>query len=88
MSRSGHGQVFKRSEVIEIESPLHSRRGAGRADRKILSPVQRRMGRAALCIGVRELARLARTTPKTLCKFENGTDVHPIIKRSLRAVLE
>lgn len=53
-----------------------------------LTPVQCRMARAALRIGLRELASRARTTPKTLCRFENGTDIHPAIKRGIQTALE
>ena len=54
----------------------------------VLSPVQRCMARAALRIGIRELAASTYTTPKTLCRLENGYDVHPAIKRNLQGVLE
>jgi transcriptional regulator with XRE-family HTH domain len=52
-----------------------------------LSPTQCRMARTALRIGIRELAELAGTSPTTVWKFENGTDIYVGIKRALRSVL-
>lgn len=62
--------------------------GSDRGDDALLSAAQCRMARSALRIGLRELATRARTTPKTLCKFENGTDINPAIKRTVRTALE
>jgi hypothetical protein len=58
------------------------------ATEHVPSPVQCRIVRAALRIGIRELAASAYTTPKTLCRFENGYDVHPATQRNLQGVLE
>lgn len=60
----------------------------GDVDQEILSSAQCRMARAALRIGIRELAKLAHTTSKTVCRLEHGAVVHPIITRNLRVVLE
>lgn len=74
-----------------FDTNMHQRNGeihAAWTGGDVVSPVQCRMARAALQIGLRELASMARTSPKTLCKFENGTDIHPAIKRTVRTALE
>lgn len=38
----------------------------------MLSPVQCKMARAGLALGVRDLARLAQVSPTTISRFERG----------------
>jgi transcriptional regulator with XRE-family HTH domain len=56
----------------------------------MISPAQCRMARAALAIGVRELAGLAGVSAMTVTRFENGhsqgyPDTHEKLRRALEA---
>ena len=53
-----------------------------------LTPAQCRMARAALRIGIRELAIMAGTSAPTVCRFENGRRVYWGIVDALQAALE
>lgn len=51
-------------------------------------PVQCRMARAALRLGVRELAAAAKTSPDTVARLERGESLKPQTVSAIRAVLE
>jgi hypothetical protein len=53
-----------------------------------ITPVQVRMGRAALGWGVRELAEKAGLTPGTITRFENGSDAKAGTIAAIRSALE
>lgn len=53
-----------------------------------LSPAQCRMARAALSLGVRELAEAAQVSPTTITKFERGDALYPRTVAAIRAALE
>lgn len=55
----------------------------------MLTPVQCRMARAALQIGVRDLAKLAGVSAMTVTRFENRhSEGHPATLEKLRTALE
>jgi transcriptional regulator with XRE-family HTH domain len=55
----------------------------------MLTPVQCRMARAALQIGVRDLAKMAGVSPMTVTRFENGqSGGHADTLRKLQRALE
>lgn len=55
----------------------------------MITPAQSRMARAALQIGVRELADLAGVSAMTVTRFENGhTGGHAATLMKIRAALE
>jgi len=55
----------------------------------MITPVQCRMARAALEIGVRDLAKLAGVSAMTVTRFENGhSEGYPATLEKLRAALE
>jgi len=51
-------------------------------------PLQCRMARTALGLGVRDLAKLSKVGVATVARFEAGDDVRPATVDSLRATLE
>lgn len=53
-----------------------------------MNAAQCRMARAALRLGVRELAETARVSPTTVSKLERGEALHPRTVEAIRAVLE
>lgn len=53
-----------------------------------MTPEQLRMARAALKLGVRELAELADVTPNTISRIENGSDAMASTLEKIRTVLE
>jgi len=53
----------------------------------IITPAQCRMARAALRLGVRELAERAGTSAPTVCRFENGVPVFYSIVNDIRTAL-
>ena len=53
-----------------------------------MNPVQCRMARAALQLGVRELAQIARVSPTTITRLERGESLHPRTVEAVRAALE
>lgn len=53
-----------------------------------ISPVQCRMARAALQLGVRELAELASVSPNTIARLERGEGLYPRTLDSVRSALE
>lgn len=54
-----------------------------------LLPAQCRMARAALQLGVRELAKVAEVSPTTVADFEGGKRLpHPRTLAAIRAALE
>jgi transcriptional regulator with XRE-family HTH domain len=55
----------------------------------MITPVQCRMARAALEIGVRDLAKLAGVSAMTVTRFENGhSEGYPATLEKLRRALE
>lgn len=52
----------------------------------MITPSQGRMARAALQLGVREVAARAGVTPNTISRFENGADVMNATVRKLADV--
>ena len=46
------------------------------------------MARAALQLGVRELAKIARVSPTTITRLERGETLHPRTVEAIRAALE
>ncbi len=57
--------------------------------RKLITPAQCRAARAVLKLGLRELAKLAGTTTKTLLKYEkHEKPVYPLIIEAVRKVFE
>lgn len=55
---------------------------------EILTPAQCRMARAALGLGVGDLAKAAAVGINTVSRFENGSDAHQGTQRLLRNALE
>lgn len=53
-----------------------------------MNAAQCRMARAALRLGVRELAETARVSPTTVSKLERGEALHPRTVEAIRAALE
>ena len=51
-------------------------------------PVQCKMARAALGVGVRELAELAKVSPDTVARFERGEELRERTVDALRIALE
>ena len=51
-------------------------------------PVQCKMARVALDLGVRELAQLAQVAPATVSRFEAGEELKPRTIAAMRAALE
>ena len=51
-------------------------------------PVQCRMARAALDLGVRELARLAKVSTDTVARFERGEDLKQRTIEAIQRALE
>ncbi|MFB2553911.1 transcriptional regulator [Ensifer soli] len=54
----------------------------------ILSPAQCRMARAALQIGVREIAEAAQVSTNTLTRLERGEELKPRTLAAIRTALE
>jgi transcriptional regulator with XRE-family HTH domain len=53
-----------------------------------LLPVQCKMARAAIGIGVRDLAELAKVSPDTIARFERGEELKEQTVDAIRTVLE
>ena len=51
-------------------------------------PTQSKMARAALGLGVREFAELAKVSPDTVARFERGEELRERTVDALRAALE
>ena len=54
----------------------------------LITPVQCRMARAALQIGIRELALLAKVSPNTISRLERGEALFESTLRQIQAALE
>jgi transcriptional regulator with XRE-family HTH domain len=54
----------------------------------ILTPVQSRMARAALGMGVRELAAAAKVSTDTVARFERGEELKERTVEAIRRALE
>lgn len=57
-------------------------------DLRLIMPVHSRMARAALGLGVRDLAKLAYLSPNTIARFERGDDVSEKTIYTIRNTLE
>ena len=53
-----------------------------------MTPAQCRMARAALQLGVRDLASAAAVSPTTITRFERGEAAYPRTLAAIRAALE
>ena len=53
-----------------------------------MDAAQCRMARAALQLGVRELAAMARVAPATISRLERGEPLYPRTLEAIRAALE
>ncbi len=53
-----------------------------------LSPEQCRMARAALLLGVRDVAVLAKVSPTTITRLERGEGIYPRTLAAIRTALE
>jgi transcriptional regulator with XRE-family HTH domain len=53
-----------------------------------MTPAQSRMARAALNIGIRELAKRARVAPSTISRLEAGDTLQPRTVDAIRQALE
>lgn len=53
-----------------------------------MNAVQCRMARAALGLGVRELAKMADVSPNTVARLERGEDMRESTVDTIRAALE
>jgi len=53
-----------------------------------MTPAQSRMARAALQLGVRDVAALASVSPNTIARLERGDDLYPRTVSAIRAALE
>lgn len=51
-------------------------------------PVQSRMARAALGLGVRDLAAAAKVSPDTIARLERGETLYPRTIEAIRTTLE
>lgn len=53
-----------------------------------MTPAQCRMARAALQLGVRQLAALAEVSPNTIARLERGEELYPRTLAAIRSALE
>lgn len=53
-----------------------------------MTPAQCRMARAALELGVRDVAKLAEVAPSTITRLERGESLYPRTVEAIRAALE
>ncbi len=53
-----------------------------------MNPAQSRMARAALQLGVRDVASLAKVSPNTIARLERGEALYPRTVEAIRAALE
>jgi transcriptional regulator with XRE-family HTH domain len=53
-----------------------------------LNAVQSKMARAALDLGIRDLAKLARVSPDTIARLEHGEELRERTIAAIRAALE
>ena len=53
-----------------------------------MNPAQSRMARAALQLGVRDVAALAQVSPNTVARLERGEALYPRTVDAIRAALE
>ena len=53
-----------------------------------MTPVQSRMARAALQLGIRDVAKLAKVAPSTISRLEAGETLQPRTVESIRHALE
>jgi hypothetical protein len=77
--------VFATMYTLKIEIATSRRFRYGEV---ILSPAQCRMARAALQLGVRELAEAAKVSTNTITRFEKGDDLKERTVDAIRAALE
>ncbi len=55
---------------------------------ELVTPIQCRMARAALGLGVRDLAQMAKTAPGTIARFEAGRTLQDRTIAAIRLALE
>ena len=53
-----------------------------------MTPAQSRMARAALQLGIRDVAKLAKVAASTISRFEAGETLQPRTVESIQAALE
>lgn len=53
-----------------------------------MKPIQSRMARAALQIGIREVAALAKVAPSTISRLEAGEELKPRTIEAIRQAFE
>ena len=53
-----------------------------------MKPVQSRMARAALQLGIRDVATMAQVAPSTVSRFEAGEDLKPRTIEAIRRAFE
>jgi len=53
-----------------------------------MNPAQSRMARAALQLGVRDVASLAKVSPNTIARLERGESLYPRTVEAIRTALE
>lgn len=73
-----HASVFQTGVLVQEKSPQGSD----------LSPIQVRMARTGLVIGIRALATAARVSTQTLVRLERGAMLRPATMARIRAALE
>jgi transcriptional regulator with XRE-family HTH domain len=54
----------------------------------MINAVQSKMARAALGLGIRDLAKAASVSPDTVARFERGEELRPRTVEALRTALE
>ena len=54
----------------------------------MISDIQLKMARAALDLGVRDIAKLSGVAPNTISRYENGGDVRVSTLRKIQRALE
>ncbi|ASM72835.1 MULTISPECIES: helix-turn-helix transcriptional regulator [Roseobacteraceae] len=57
-------------------------------DLRSISPIHCKMARAALSLGVRDLAKLAYVSPNTISRFERGEEVFDSTMFMIKSALE
>ena len=53
-----------------------------------MEPIQCKLARTALGLGIRDLATLCKVSPNTIARFERGEGLRPATVEKIRTVLE
>ncbi len=71
-------------------APIHSQYSVrdNECEVRSLTPIQCKMARVAVGLGVRELAEAANVAPSTVTRFEGGGGVHVRTIEAMRTTLE